>query len=121
MFGILRPCFFRPTMTLGNVKKFVGNAGNKGAITANCGYLHMNAHTVFLAPRLKAGSSSEEEAKDKGKIVDDGMRQLFGKSHVPKFCLSTAKLTNGLQYSEGQEVTINAHNHMGCAVHRSVR
>ena len=36
--------------------------------------------------------------------------ELFGKDLVPKFCFSTARLTTGLQYTEGQEVTINAHN-----------
>ena len=70
----------------------------------------MNAYTVFLSPRLKVGSASEEAAKDKGKLEDQGMRELFGKDLVPKLCFSTAKLTTGLQYTEGQEVTINAHN-----------
>ena len=97
-------------MTWGNVKKYVGNAGNKGVITANHGHLHMNAYTVFFATRLKVGSSSEEASKDRGEIIDQGMRGLFRKNLVPKFCSSTAKLTNGLQYSECQEVTINAHN-----------
>ena len=73
MFGILRPCFFRPKMTWANDKKSPWNAGNKGNITAFHGYLHMNAYTVFLSSRLKVGSAVEEAAKDKGKIVDTGM------------------------------------------------
>ena len=110
MLGILRPCFFCPKMTWGNVKKYLGNAGNKSDITDNHGYLHMNTYTVFLATRLKVGSSPEEAAKDRGEIIDQGMKDLFGKNLVPKFCSSTSKMTNGLQYSEGQHVTINAHN-----------
>ena len=35
---------------------------------------------------------------------------LEGGGLVPEFCFSTAKLTTGIQYSEGQEVTFNAHN-----------
>ena len=73
MFGILRPCFFRPEMTWANCKKSPGNAGNKGNITAFHGYLHMNAYTVFLSSRLKVGSAVEEAAKDKGEIFDTGM------------------------------------------------
>ena len=65
---------------------------------------------MFLSPRLKVGSTSEEDAKDRGEIIHQGMKDLFGKNLVPKFCSSTAKLTKGLQYSEGQHVTINAHN-----------
>ena len=54
MFGILRVYFFRPTMTWGNITHYPANAGNKGAIVANHGYLHMNAYIVFLSDRLKA-------------------------------------------------------------------
>ena len=85
MFGILRACFFRPEMTWAKVKKFTGNAGNNGAITAFHGYLHMNAYTVFLASRLKVGSEAEEAAIDRGKLEDKGMRELFGNGQVPKF------------------------------------
>ena len=110
MFGILRPCLFCPEMTWGNLKKYPGNAGNKGAITAFHGYFHMNAYTVFLSRRLRVGCKAEEDAKDRGKLEDKGMREPFGKNQVSKFCFSTAKLTTGLQYTEGQEVTINAYN-----------
>ena len=78
MFGVLRTCFFRPERTWENCKKSPGNAGTKGNITAYHGHLHMNAYPVFLAPRLKAASAEQEEKKDKGKILDTGIRELFG-------------------------------------------
>ena len=112
MFGVLRTCFFRPERTWGNCKKSPGNAGTKGNITAYHGYLHMNAYPVFLPPRLKAGSAEEEAQKDKGKILDTGIRELFGKGLVPELCFSTAKLNTGMQYSEGQYVTFHAHNQL---------
>ena len=110
MFGVLRTCFFRPERTWANCKKSPGNAGTKGDITAYRGYLHMNAYPVFLKPRLKAGSAEQEVAKDNGKILDTGIKGIFGGDLVPEFCFSTSKLTTGIQYSEGQEVTFNAHN-----------
>ena len=72
----------------------------------------MNAYPVFLVPRLKVGSEGEEKKKDTGKILDIGIRGIFGGGIVPEFCFSTAKLNTGMQYSEGQDVTINAHNQM---------
>ena len=98
--------------TWGNCKKSAGNAGTKGNITAYHGYLHMNAYPVFLTPRLKAGSAEQEVENDKGKNLDKGMRDLFGKGLVPEFCFSTAKLNTGMQYSEGQYVTFHAHNQL---------
>ena len=114
MFGVLRTCFFHPERTWRNCKKSAGNAGTKGNITAFHSYLHMNAYPVFLTPRLKAASAEQELAKDKGKTLDSGMREMFGGGLVPEFCFSTAKLNTGMQdvYSEGQEVTINAHNQL---------
>ena len=72
----------------------------------------MNAYPVFLAPRLKVGSEEQEKKKDNGKILDAGIREPFGGGLVPEFCFSTAKLNARMQYSEGQEVTINAHNQL---------
>ena len=97
-------------MTWGNIKNYPANAGNKGDITTKHGYLHMNAYSVLISPRLKVGSAVKEDAIDRGKLDDKGMRELFGKVIVPNFCSSTAKLSNRLQCSEGQEVTINANN-----------
>ena len=110
MFGALRTYFFRPENTWENCKKSHGNAGTKGDVTAFHGYLHMNAYPVFLSPRLKTGSEGEEKKKDSEKISDIGMQGLFGGNTVPNFCFSTAKLNTGIQYTEGQDDTINAHN-----------
>ena len=112
MFGVLRTCFFRPENTWANCKKSPGNAGTKGNITAYHGYLHMNAYPVFLSPRLKVGSEEQEKKKDNGKILDTGIRGIFGGGLVPEFCCSTSKLNTGIQYSEGQGVIINAHNQL---------
>ena len=78
MFGVLRTCFFRPERTWGNCKKSPGNAGAKGNITAYHGYLHMNAYPVFLVPRLKVRSEEPEKKKDTVKILDIGIRGIFG-------------------------------------------
>ena len=110
MFGVLRTWLFRPERTWGNCEKSPGNTGTKGNITAYHGYLHMNAYPVFLTPRLKAASSEQEEKKDNGKILDTGIKGIFGGDLVPEFCFGTSKLNTGMQYSEGQEVTIHAHN-----------
>ena len=88
-------------MTWGNIKNYPANAGNKGDITTKHGYLHMNAYSVLIFPRLKVGSAVKEDAIDRGKLDDKGMRELFGKVIVPNFCSSTSKLSNRLQCSEG--------------------
>ena len=85
MFDILRPCFFRPERTWGKFPIYPGNAGHKGHITAQQGWLHMNAYSVLLSPRLKVGSEMEENAKDRGKLEGTGIRKFFGKEIVPEF------------------------------------
>ena len=81
-----------------------------GDIFAQQDWLHMNTYSVFPSPRLQTGSQAEEKAKDRGKLANTGIRQLFGKDILPNFCSSTPKLSNGLQYSEGQDVTLKCHN-----------
>ena len=110
MFGTLRTCFFRPENTWKNAIKSPGNAGTKGDITAFHGYLHMNAYPVFLVPRLKTHSAEQEAAKDRGKISPTYIKGIFGKNIIPNVCYSTAKLVDGIQWTEGQHVCINAHN-----------
>ena len=102
--------FFRPEHTWKNAIKSPGNAGTKGDITAFHGYLHMNAYPVFLVPRLKTHSAEQEAAKDSGKISPTYIKGIFGKDIIPNVCFSTAKLVNGIQWTEGQHVCINAHN-----------
>ena len=118
VFGTLQTCFFRPENTWKNAIKSPGNAGTKGDVTAFHGYLHMNAYPVFLVPRLKTHSAEQEEKKDSGRISDIEMRGTFGKDIVPNFCFSTAKLVHGIQYTEGQDVCINAHNQV--ALHPNI-
>ena len=64
----------------------------------------------LVSPKLKAHSAEQEAAKDKGKISPTYIKGTFGKDIVPNFCFSTAKLNIGIQYTEGQDVCINAHN-----------
>ena len=110
MFGPLRTCFFRPENTWKNAIKSPGNAGTKGDITAFHGYLHMNAYHVFDVPHLQTHSAEQEKEKMRGKISPNFIKALFGKSIVPNVCYSTAKLVDGIQWTEGQYVCINAHN-----------
>ena len=109
MFGPLRTCFFRPENTWRNVIKSPGNAGTKGDITAFHGYLHMNAYPVFLVPRLQTHSADQEEKKDRGKISPTYIKGIFGKNIIPNVCYSTAKLVDGIQWTEGQHVCISGH------------
>ena len=64
---------------------YPANAGHKGDIVAQQDWLHMNAYSVFLSPRLQTGSklTVEEQAKDRGKLEDTGIRHFFGKDIVP--------------------------------------
>ena len=110
MFGALRPCFFRPKHTWKNAIKSPGNAGTKGDITAFHGYLHMNAYHVFDVPHLQTHSAEQEKEKMRGKISPNFIKALFGKNIVPNVCYSTAKLVDGIQWTEGQHVCINSHN-----------
>ena len=110
MFGPLRTCFFRPENTWKNAIKSPGNAGTKGDITAFHGYLHMNAYHVFDVPHLQTHSAEQEKEKMRGKISPNFIKALFGKNIVPNVCYSTAKLVDGIQWTEGQHVCINSHN-----------
>ena len=110
MFGPLRTCFFRPENTWKNAIKSPGNAGTKGDITAFHGYLHMNAYPVFLVPRLQTHSAEQQEKMDRGKISPTYIKGLFGKNIIPNVCYSTAKLVDGIQWTEGQHVCISGHN-----------
>ena len=38
------------------------------------------------------------------------IKGIFGEDIIPNVCFSTAKLNLGIQYTEGQDVCINAHN-----------
>ena len=110
MFGPLRTCFFRPENTWTKAIKSPGNAGTKGDITAFHGYLHMNAYPVFCGPRLQTHSADQQEKIDRGKISPNFIKALFGKNIIPNVCYSTAKLVDGIQWTEGQHVCINSHN-----------
>jgi len=109
MFRTLRTCFFRPEHTWKNVIKSPGNAGTKGDIHAFHGYVHMNMYHVFCGPRLQTHSAEQQKNIDKGKISPNFIKTLFGKSIIPNVCYSTAKLVDGIQWTEGQYVCINAH------------
>ena len=109
MFGALRTCFFRPENTWRNVIKSPGNAGTKGDITAFHGYLHMNAYHVFDVPHLQTHSAEQEKEKMRGKISPNFIKALFGKNIIPNVCYSTAKLVDGIQWTEGQHVCISGH------------
>ena len=102
--------FFRPEHTWKNAIKSPGNAGTKGDITAFHGYLHMNAYPVFFVPRLQTHSAEQEAAKDRGKISPTFIKSIFGKNIIPNVCYRTAKLVDGIQWTEGQPVCINSHN-----------
>jgi len=68
---------------------------------------------VFLvSPKLKTHSAEQEAAKDKGKISPTYIKGIFGKDIIPNVCFSTAKLVNGIQWTEGQYVCINSHNQL---------
>ena len=109
MFGPLRTCFFRPENTWRNVIKSPGNAGTKGDITAFHGYLHMNAYPAFLVPRLQTHSPEQQKKIDMGKVSPNFIKTLFGKNIIPNVCYSTAKLVDGIQWTEGQHVCISGH------------
>ena len=70
----------------------------------------MNAYHVFDVPHLQTHSAEQEKEKMRGKISPNFIKALFGKSIVPNVCYSTAKLVDGIQWTEGQYVCINAHN-----------
>ena len=109
MFGALRTCFFRPEHTWKNAIKSPGNAGTKGDITAFHGYLHMNAYPAFLVPRLQTHSPEQQKKIDMGKVSPNFIKTLFGKNIIPNVCYSTAKLVDGIQWTEGQHVCISGH------------
>ena len=70
----------------------------------------MNAYPVFVVPRLQTHSAEQEAAKDRGKISPTFIKGIFGKNIIPNVCYSTAKLVDGIQWTEGQHVCINSHN-----------
>ena len=86
-------------MTWGKFTIYPANTGHKGDIFAQQGWLHMNAYIMFLSPLLQRGSQMEEKAKDREnlKLQDTGIRGIFGKDIVPKFCSTTAKLSNTME------------------------
>ena len=99
-------------MTWGKITKYPANAGNKGAIVAKQGYLHMNAYSLFLPPCLKVGSEAEEDAKDRGKLVDKGIRELFGKDIVPNFCSTVPSQENKLVMNWTSLLSQNDYQHV---------
>ena len=69
----------------------------------------MNAYPAFLVPRLQTHSPEQQKKIDMGKVSPNFIKTLFGKNIIPNVCYSTAKLVDGIQWTEGQHVCISGH------------